>query len=258
MPCLSTRTASRLTRWTASQFHDPGAIEIASPMEAAGDEADDEGAEIMSRVGSEENYSTRPAPSSMAAPSVTFSFAETSDLGDSVSVRDQEMEIDRDRYILPDVAQGSSHSLAAWRAEVVGQSPAEGDHDRGIIVSTASPPRFGYDHGTEPIQNYETGHVPRVIALAARSDDRALSVDSRGEETLQENGNQPGPAPQNMSETKPGNVPARTEEKVEEDFKEYEYERTRLTPAKIRGLVGLFFNILFWGGLYIGLNFAPK
>ena len=141
MPCLSTRTASRLTRWTASQFHDPGAIEIASPMEAAGDEADDEGAEIMSRVGSEENYSTRPAPSSMAAPSVTFSFAETSDLGDSVSVRDQEMEIDRDRYILPDVAQGSSHSLPGQTIEPC-RSTAEGRRPcRKTAISRDQRPR---------------------------------------------------------------------------------------------------------------------
>lgn len=219
------------------QFEETGAIEITSLVDTVGDEADDEGEELMSKVGSEENYSTRPAPSSMAAPSVTFSFAETSDLGDSVSVRDQEMD------------NSSSYSVAAWRTEVVRQSPAEEDRHPGIIVSTP-PPRLGYDHGTEPIQNYETQN-------AARSVDFTPPVGSRVEETLQENGIQLGPGPQTMPEMEPENLTAPTE-KAEEEFSQYENQRTRLTSTKIKGLVGLFFNILFWGGLYIGLNFAPK
>ena len=49
-----------------------------------------------------------------------------------------------------------------------------------------------------------------------------------------------------------------TEANIEKALMDHENERMRLTSTKIKGLVGVFFAILFWCGLYIGLNFTPK
>ena len=115
-------------------------------------------------------------------------------------------------------------------------------------MSSTPPPRFGYDHGTDPIQTYKTRETDNSSACMQADftdqknqqadDQRALApVDTRKMEVSDE---------------------TVTEAKAEEALMEYENERMRLTSTKIKGLVGLFFNILFWSGLYIGLNFAPK
>jgi len=44
----------------------------------------------------------------------------------------------------------------------------------------------------------------------------------------------------------------------DETYLEHERERTALTTTKIKGLLALLFQIIFWAGLYFGLNFTHK
>lgn len=171
-------------------------------------------------------------------------------MGDSFSVRDLD---------IAEIPPASPHSLEAWRAAggqvVRGDSPlAPGEkqderEEQGIVMSSTPPPRFGYDHGTEPIQTYETRKIsPSITRVPA---DILEQEKQRGD-------CQRAPAFQDAPRSEASEEATVTEANVEKALMDHENERMRLSSTKIKGLVGVFFTILFWCGLYIGLNFAPK
>lgn len=222
-------------------------------------------------MGSEDNFSTKPAPSSIAAPSVVFSIAESDFQSDTASVRDN---------VFPDVPEYPENVMAELEQEglVISSPPPQHFEYEGVEqVAPSYPQRKSYEQSPPaPRRSYDTYQEPpkhsgeqvRVQKSPLRgsvSPSRGLpdswngSLEARGDSWL-------------MADSKPREEEGDEEEQEEEEEKvqdkmnpgdnteylEHERERTKLSSLKVRGLLALLFQIVFWTCLYFGLNFEKR
>ena len=213
----------------------------------------------MSRVGSEDNFSTKPAPSSMAAPSVVaFSIAE-SDFdrhSDSVSMRDDNaLELEATVTAEPEYPQGIALSSPPAQRVVAGSL----DH----LSFEVDHPQHSFGHATvKPQQLQMDAHLTQHLCTQAHTNeigDRELPqrianfYDSFNESACTENQDLDL---SNESDVSPN--PAAQEAAYEAAYMQHERARTALTATKVKGLIALLIMVVFWACMYFGLNFKRK
>ena len=219
-------------------------------------------------MGSEDNFSTKPAPSSMAAPSVVFSIAESDFQSDSESVRDS---------AFPEVSEYPATVMAEREQEglvISSPPPQRFDYEGGEKVAASYPQRKSYDQSPpayeRPMSSSSDKHQepPRFSGEQVRtqksplpgsvSPERGLPDSTRG--TLDAGGDSALMEDDKRLEEQEEEVVVQTKSNPGDDaeYLEHVSERTKLSPLKIKGLLALLFQIVFWTCLYVGLNFEKR
>jgi hypothetical protein len=210
-----------------------------------------------SRLGSEDNFSTKPAPSSMAAPSVVaFSLSAESDF-DRQSDFGSEGSFDNYSIKPAPSSKGAPSVVSFGAPSVVSFTITGADFQNGGKEDGSTFP--GNGSAFVPMQPFSVKERDRSIVMSTQPITTPLKVPATMHPLKSSTPYiSPGSAGRKKS---PGGVPLTDEEgqeMVKAIHQETEYERTRMTRIKFLGLLGLVLQIVFWGGLYIGMNFKPK